>query len=222
LTVIKNLIFDLDGTLIDSSLGVVAAVNYSLRQMGQPEQRPETIKAFIGYPLSQMYPHFTKAPLQELYEHFRVKAAELIVSSTKALPGVEQTLNRLNQKGYRLAIATTKIKANVNGILQKLEWQRLFCAVTTGDEVERVKPDPSIFRLTLKRLGADLQETLVIGDTENDILAAKAAPMKVVAVASPYGGREKVAAAKPDFFIESITELVDLLNQFNIGALRSE
>jgi 2-phosphoglycolate phosphatase len=215
LTNIENLIFDLDGTLIDSSHGVVEAVNYSLRQMGQPEQKPEVIKTFIGYSLEEMYPHFTDAPLKELYAHFRVKAAETVVASTEILPGVAQTLRRLDDRGFRMAIATTKIRANVNGILEKLGWQKLFHATTAGNEVEKVKPDPSILRLTLKRLKAEPSETIVVGDTINDILAAKGVPMKVVAVASPFGGQEKVIAANPDFFIESITELLDLLDRHN-------
>ncbi len=217
----KNLIFDLDGTLIDSSNGVVEAVNYSLRRMGQPEQKPEVIKAFIGYPLEEMYPHFTDVPPKELYTHFRVKAAETVVASTEILPGVAQTLRRLDDRGFRMAIATTKIRANVNGILEKLGWQKLFCATTAGDEVNRVKPDSSILRLTLERLKAKPSETIVVGDTINDILAARAVPMKVVAVASPFGGQEKVIAASPDFFIESIIELLDLLDRHNSRALRN-
>ena len=222
MTLIKNLIFDLDGTLIDSSPGVVEAVNYSLRQMGQPEQEPEVIKTFIGYPLEKMYPQFTDAPLEELYAHFRAKAAETIVSSTEILPGVTQTLRRLEERGYRMAIATTKIKANVNGILEKLGWQKIFHVATAGDEVEKVKPDPAIFRLTLERLNAESHETMVVGDTVNDVLAARAVPMKVVAVASPYGGRRRVAAVGPDFFIESITELEDLLDNHNRKTLKNQ
>lgn len=211
--VIKNLIFDFDGTLIDSSLGVIEAVNYSLRQMGQSQQKPEAIKAFIGYPLEMMYPHFTNVPVEELRKHFQTKAAETVVSSTTTLPGVKQTLQELENRKYRMAVATTKIKRHVDGILEKFGWQNLFHAATGGDEVEKVKPDPSILRLTLERLNADPSETLVIGDTINDVLAAKAVPMKVVAVASPYGGQEKVIAAKPDFFIKSINELLALLDE---------
>jgi len=218
--VIKNLIFDLDGTLIDSSRGVVEAVNYSLREMGQPEQKPETIQAFIGYPLEKMYPHFTDAPLEELCELFQRKAAETVVSSAVTLPGVKQTLLELNRRQYRMAIATTKIKAHIEGILEKFGWPGLFQAVTGSDEVEKAKPDPSIFRLTLKRLKADPSETMVIGDTINDILAARAVPMKVTAVASPFGGKEKVIAAEPDFFIESITQLLDLLDEKKNVSLR--
>ena len=96
---IRNIIFDLDGTLIDSSDGVVEAVNYSLRQMGESEQSAELIKTFIGYPLSQMYPTFSKAPMKELYKHFQTKAGETVVASTVMLPNVEATLNDLSGNG---------------------------------------------------------------------------------------------------------------------------
>ena len=206
-----NIIFDLDGTLIDSSDGVVAAVNYSLRMMNQPAQPPEIIKAFIGYPLSQMYTHFTDIPMEELYHHFQNKAKETIVASTTVLPGVSEILRRLYDEGYHLAIASTKIRPHIEGIMEKFEWTSLFSAYAGGNEVSRVKPDPEIFRLTLQRLSATPGESIVLGDTINDILAAKAVPITVVAVASPYGGKEKVQQAKPDYFIENISELPNLL-----------
>jgi len=209
---VKNLIFDLDGTLIDSSEGLVKAINYSLEKMGEPPQTPEAIKPFIGYPLEKMYPNFTNAPVDELYAHFQVKAAETVVSSTVALPGVDSTLRELHGRGYRLAIATTKIKVHVNGIIDKFGWQDLFTTATGGDEVERVKPDPAIFQLTLERLKASKSESMVIGDTINDVIAARAVPLTVTAVLSPYGGREKLMASGPDYFVENLPELLRILN----------
>lgn len=209
----RNIVFDLDGTLIDSSEGVVAAVNYSLRQMGQAEQPAEVIKSFIGYPLSQMYPTFTDAPVAELYRHFQVKAAETVVSSTCLLPGVESTLHQLGHQGYKLAIASTKIRRHIDGIVDKFDWGNLVTAYAGGDEVEQVKPDPEIFRLVLQRMEASAAETIVVGDTINDILAARAVPMTVVAVESPYGGRDRIENSNPDYFISSIGELVGLLEE---------
>ncbi len=206
-------ILDLDGTLIDSSPGVVEAVNYSLCQMGEPPQPPDAIKAFIGFPLSQMYSNFTAAPVAELYRHFRVKAEKAVVASTTALPGAEETLRRLKEDGYRLAIATTKVRCNVDGILGKLGWRDYFDTTVTGDEVPRVKPDPAAFRLALRQMSMKAFEALAVGDTINDVLAAQAVPMRVIALASPYGGREKVLAAAPDSFIESIAELPGLLTR---------
>ncbi|MDH4158538.1 MAG: HAD family hydrolase, partial [candidate division Zixibacteria bacterium] len=119
---IKNLIFDLDGTLIDSSAGVVDAVNYSLKMVGSPQQEARAIKKFIGYSLATMYPHFTDAPYGELYRHFRVRAAEVIVRSAVLLPDVAEILQYLHGRGYRMAIATTKVRSNIDGIIDKFQW----------------------------------------------------------------------------------------------------
>jgi len=208
---VRNLIFDLDGTLIDSSDGVVDAVNYSLRMMNQPEQPPERIKPYIGFPLSTMYPEFTDVPVAELCRHFQVRAAQTVVDSTVVLEGVEASLAELRRAGFRMAIATTKVRVHVKGILAKFGWQSFFEAVVGGDEVRRVKPAPEAFELVLKRLGVQSHDSVVVGDTINDIVAAHAVPMKVVAVNSPYGGREKLLAGKPDYFVETVEELPDLL-----------
>lgn len=214
---VKNLIFDLDGTLIDSSRGVVEAVNYSLRQMGEPEQPSEVIKPFIGYSLEVMYPQFTNAPVKELYRHFQIKAAETIVASTCPLDGTEEILRTLAAQKYTMAIATTKIKKHIDRIIDKFGWRVFFAAWAGGDEVKKVKPDPEIFHLVIDRIKADPRETLVVGDTLNDILAARAVPLRSAAVASPYGGREKLLASSPDYFLESISELPELLARINQG-----
>lgn len=208
---IKYVIFDLDGTLIDSSDGVVEAVNYSLACMGEPTQRPEDIKPFIGYPLSEMYPHFTDAPVAELHRHFQVKAAETVVASTVKLPGVQEALESLVGAGFKLAIASTKIRPHIEGIIDMFGWQSVFGAFAGGNEVRKVKPDPEILLLTIARLQASPGQSVVVGDTINDILAAKAVPVKSIGVASPYGGHEKVVAAGPDHFAASISEVVELV-----------
>ena len=212
---IENLIFDLDGTLIDSSEGVISAVNYSLRQMGETEQPPEIIKRYIGYPLSQMYPDFSDKPVAELYKHFQIKAKETIVASTVQLEGVQATLEQLKDDNYRLAIATTKIKKHVDGIINKFDWHDLILCASGGDEVKKVKPAPDIFELTLKKMNGQIENSIVIGDTENDILAAHAIGLKSVGVISPYGDSEKLLEAKPDFTISSIVELLPLMKKLN-------
>ncbi len=209
---IRNLIFDLDGTLIDSSEGVVDAVNYSLRMMGEPEQSPERIKTFIGYPLTTMYPHFSKVSPLELCEHFKVRAAETVISSTAALDGADKTLRELHKAGYKMAIATTKITCHLRGIVDLLNWSPLFDALVGGDEVKQVKPAPEPFILALERLGVSAEHSLVIGDTFNDVMAAKAVPMLVAEVASPYGAPKGLPTAEPDFRLDSISGVLALLD----------
>lgn len=210
---IRHLIFDLDGTLIDSSDGVVDAVNYSLRMTGQPEQSEEKIKPFIGYPLEVMYPEFTDAPFDELLRHFQVRAREVIVRTTVALPGIPETLINLKDSGYKMAVATTKITRHLHGILDLFGWSALFEATVGADDVKQVKPAPDAFVLAMRRLGSSSSDSIVIGDTVNDIAAAQAVPMRVVAVTSPYGGDEEVLALGPDYHLESVVGLPALLEK---------
>jgi len=211
----SHLIFDLDGTLIDSSVGVVDAVNYSLRMMDQPEQPPERIVRFIGFPLSRMYREFSEAPVDDLRRHFHVRAAETMVASTVPLDGVAGTLERLQSAGYRMAIATTKIRRHLDGIVARFGWCDFFKVLVGSDEVANVKPAPDAFRLAVERLGTTPQRAIVVGDTINDVYAAHAVPMKVVAVESPYGGLKELRAARPDYLIKTLSELPKLLETLN-------
>jgi len=209
----RHLIFDLDGTLIDSSEGVVEATNYALVQTGQPERPAVEIKQFIGFPLEEMFTAFTDVPYDQLWPHFQTRARETVVGSTSPLPYVDETLNLLYQQGFRMAIATTKIKVHVDLIIEKCHWGNRFCATVGGDEVARVKPAPDAFQLALERLGANQSTSLVIGDTINDVLAAKAIDLPVVAVHSPYGGNDALEAAGPTYTIRSVRELPDVIEQ---------
>ena len=208
---IRHVIFDFDGTLADSSDGVVDAVNYSLRKVGSPERRPEEIKPFIGFPLTHMYPHFTDAPIAELYAFFRERADISVPEATMALPGADETIRALHSRGLKLAIATTKVRRNLDDALSRLKWVELFHATVGGDEVAQVKPAPDAFITALDLLRATTENSIAVGDTVNDIAAAQAVPMPVVAVKCPYSENNGVADLKPDYSISSINELLNIV-----------
>ncbi|MEW5795642.1 MAG: HAD-IA family hydrolase [Candidatus Zixiibacteriota bacterium] len=212
---IDCLIFDLDGTLIDSSVGVIDAVNYSLRMMNLPQQAPEKIVRYIGFPVEKMYADFGAKPVEELHHHFQSRAAQSMVASTVPLDGVDRTLMRLQADGYRMAIATTKIRPHLDGVIAKFGWGRLFETSVAADEVAAVKPAPDAFRLALRRLGASAGRALVVGDTINDVYAAHRVPVRVVAVESPYGGLDELQASRPDYFVRTLADLPGLLTQIN-------
>jgi pyrophosphatase PpaX len=218
---INSLIFDLDGTLIDSSDGVVEAVNFAFRQMGLPNCPAAIIKPYIGYPLKEMFADLTDAPVDQLYQQFQTKAKTSVVDSAQMLDDVAPALRELRMRGYRMAIATTKIRVHVDAIIEKFEWQGVFDASVAGDEVAHVKPHPEAIRLAIKRLGTIAESALVIGDTENDILAAQGVPTRTVAVRSPYGGHEKVITLNPDFVVTSLTELIAILDDLHRVGKRS-
>ena len=214
------LIFDLDGTLIDSSAGVVDAVNYSLRMAGQAERSHDDISKYIGYPLKSMYADFGVGPFAELYRYFQDRATHTVVSSSILLEGADETVAELRRQGWRMAIATTKVRRHVEAIVDKFGWRDTFDVLVGGDDVAKVKPDPEAFHLAMQRLGADPAETVVVGDTVNDVHAARAIPVTVVAVRSPYGGEADLRASGPDYVIDKIAQLPLLLGNANL--LRKE
>ena len=209
---IRHVIFDLDGTLIDSSDGVVEAVNYSLRKVGAKERDPDEIKGFIGFPLTHMYPHFTSESIDTLYAYFREKADTSVPDATVALPGADRTIRELHSRGYRMAIATTKVRQNLDDALSKLNWTGLFEASVGGDEVKEVKPAPEAFTSALRLLNASSEDSIAVGDTVNDIAAAQAVPMSVVAVQCPYGNFHTVRALNPDYTIATIADILTILD----------
>jgi HAD superfamily hydrolase (TIGR01509 family) len=206
----KHVIFDLDGTLVDSSHGVVEATNYALAKTGHPARGHDEIARFIGYPLEQMFAAFTGAPSDRLNALFQEQARLTMVGLTTALPGVDSLLPRFRAAGYRTAIATTKYKVHTEGIVRHLGWNGLFDALASGDEVPRVKPAPDIVELALKRLGANPADTVMIGDTINDIIAARAAGItRIIAIQSPFGD-DNIAALKPDLMIARFADLAEV------------
>jgi len=208
---IKNLIFDLDGTLIDSSEGVVEATNYALEQMGEPVRPTDEIVKFIGYPLDKMFAAFSNKSYDEFWKFFQIRAREAVVGRTIPLDGSDKVLNELFQRGYRLGIGTTKIRIHIEKIMAKFDWENLIIAYAGADDVSRVKPDPEVFNMVLSLMKAEPNETIVVGDTENDVFAARSAGLAVVGVKSNFGSSEALVKSNPDLIINNLGELLTIL-----------
>ena len=208
---IRYIIFDLDGTLIDSSGGVVESTNYALTQLGESPRSPEEIGRFIGYPLEDMFAAFTDAPMEKLKEKFQEKARETIIASTQALPGADEIIRLLYQARYRLAVATTKYVNHTRGIIAKMGWTEFFAVTASGNEVARVKPAPDLVLLAMDRLGASPDKTVMVGDTVNDIEAARAAGISIIAVRSPYGDGD-LNRHRPNLLLPRFTDLKTIFN----------
>jgi phosphoglycolate phosphatase len=213
---IKYILFDLDGTLIDSSVGVVSAVNQALESMGEEPQDPAIIKKFIGCPLRKMFESFSNNSFDVFLEKFQYFGKDIITDSAEPLPNVCQVLKRLHADGYLMGIGTTKFRIHLIGIIEKFKWEEYISVAVGGDEVPRVKPAPDIYIKALNLLGGDINNSLVVGDTVNDILAARAAGLPAVGVVSPFGDNGELVASRPDAVIQSIAELPPLLKKGGI------
>jgi phosphoglycolate phosphatase len=110
-----------------------------------------------------------------------------------------------------MAVATTKFAIHTNAIVAKFGWEKYFTVLASGDDVSRVKPAPDLLLWTMEKLGAEPGETVMIGDTENDILAAQAAGIKVIAVKSPFG-HNSFDQYNPDCILDSVSDIPDLFN----------
>lgn len=208
---IKNLIFDLDGTLIDSSEGVIEATNYGLRSIGEKERSGPEIRKYIGYPLEDMFHAFSVGSYSEFWKHFQEKAKETVVASTVPLDGVDEVIRELSKRGYKMAIGTTKIRIHIEKILRKHNWQDIFHFYAGADDVVKVKPNPEVFIKLLKKMSGNSNDTVVIGDTANDVFAARGASLPVMAVHSPFGMDGDLEASRPDMIIKSLAELLTIL-----------
>ncbi len=212
---IKAIIFDLDGTLIDSSEGIVEAFNFALRQFNLPEQPPSRIASMIGFPLDQMFQELAGNSNPELQIAFRNKGRETVAKASQPLEGVNEVVASLFDSGYKLGIATTKSRQNIDAILEKMGWWEFFMAVIGGNEVSQVKPHPEQFEWLLGKMNSDCTNTAVVGDTINDILPARQLGLTEIAVRSPYGSSLQVQQLGPHFFLEDLSELADVLGVLN-------
>jgi len=209
---IRYIIFDLDGTLVDSSEGVVIATNYALTKIGEPSRRPEEIIPFIGCPLEDMFQAFSEGEYEEFWRYFQEKGETAIASTTHMIGAADEVLRDLHRKKYIMGIGTTKMRIHVAKILARLNWEELISAYVGADDVARVKPAPDAFLKTMAALGGNKSNSLVVGDTINDVFAAKAAGLPIVAVKSPFGRKNELEQSNPDFLLESLADLPALLN----------
>ncbi len=216
-----TLLFDLDGTLIDSSDGVVEAVNHALTGVGEPTRSPEEIKPWIGYSLKVMFPHFTQAPYETLRQLFLEKADLEVAESATMLSGVADTLQELHEVGYQMGIVSTKRRLHIEQVIDRFGWSKYFRVWVGGDEVTHVKPSTEPFLLAMKRLGVGPDDCVIIGDTENDILPARELGIYSVAVKSIYditqnGWPDALLKSCPDEKIEHLTELPAIMKRLEL------
>ena len=209
---VKAIIFDLDGTLIDASDGVVECFNYALREAGLKPAPAEEIKSTIGYPPKEVFKRYSESKVEFLHQKLLERAKEVMAERSRLLPGARETLEFCNSNGFKCGMATTKYRENGMKVLAKLEIDKYFDVILFGDEVESVKPDPGIIVEMAEKLGVKVDETLVVGDTINDVIAARAAGATSVSVTSGVDPKWKLLNEKPDYLIDTIGDLITLLS----------
>ncbi|MBN2049037.1 MAG: HAD family hydrolase [Spirochaetales bacterium] len=185
----KGIIFDLDGTLVDTLGDIAAAMNRVLRDLGFPPHLPEAYKRFVGYGLRET----ARRALPEEVRNGETarKAGELLIryygedpiTTTKPYPGIQEMLQGLHEKGFPLAVLSNKAHDLVEQVVRDVLRGFPFVAVQGAEDGYPMKPDPSSAKALSSRMGLKPQELLFVGDSEVDIITGRSSGMVSAAVA---------------------------------------
>ena len=191
---ITALIFDLDGTLIDSAPDIAAAVNTILARAGYSKLAVADIMGFVGDGLAKTLERSLGAaaalpPSPAMLAQFEVEYAAHAADLTRPYPGVAATLAQIRDAGFRMAICTNKGTDLSRFILEALDLAANFEFVVGADRVAEKKPDPCHVLACLGMLGVTPGETAMVGDSANDVIAAHAAGCRAIYVSYGYGDK---------------------------------
>lgn len=209
----KVIIFDFDGTIADTSEGILRTTEETLRKMGLPVCDDEAVKRCIGLPLKG---HLAAAGVPEerldeavdvYHELFYIVAPGCI----QIFSGVKESLKELKSKGFRMSIATSRGSHSLDLLLNEHGIREYFEVLGTVDCVTRPKPSPDLVLWVLDKSGASPADAIVVGDTTFDIMMGAAAGCRTCAVTYGNHTREMLLTASPDFVVDNLRELVKQL-----------
>jgi pyrophosphatase PpaX len=208
----RTILFDLDGTLIDSGAMILASFRHATRTVLAREISDDQLLAYVGSSaLREQMERIDPERAEELVLAYR-EHNEPLHAELQACSGIVDVLEALGCEGRRLGIVTAKRHATVRLAFDVLPIERYFETVVAVEDTERHKPHPDPILLALERLGARADDAAYVGDAPFDVASAKAAG--VFAVGATWGRihtRERLEAEKPDALVDSPGELLDVL-----------
>lgn len=219
---IRALIFDFDGLIMDTESAEVEAWRAVYAEYGQEFPLDDWVREVVGSTTANFDPAFhlaqlTGCSLNQSALHERVLAGRLArQAALTAMPGVVSLLQQAKQLGLRLAIASSSSHAWVEGYLRQLELLGEFEAILCREDVARVKPAPDLFLKVLQVLDLAPSEALVFEDSPNGVLAAKQAGLRVIAIPNPVTERGNFRDA--DLILRSLTDLplIEILQRVEV------
>ncbi|APF39294.1 phosphoglycolate phosphatase (plasmid) [Chelatococcus daeguensis] len=214
----KAILFDLDGTLVDSARDLTDAVNALLAEEGLPQVSLAAVKSMIGDGAAKLVERAlaaTGGDLSRLPAHvvrFLAIYETGAAGHTAAYPGVPEVLHELKRRGLRLAVVTNKPYAATMDILEALGLAGFFGAVIGGDSLPERKPHPAPLQAALARLEVSPEAAIMVGDNYHDVEAARAAGVRAFAVTYGYSHRPH-AELGADRLLDTMSELPLLLDE---------
>nr|WP_272871367.1 HAD family hydrolase [Agrobacterium tumefaciens] len=211
-------IFDLDGTLVDTAADLIASLNHTIAVAGLAPVTYEDITHLVGQgarvtikrAFALRETELPEAELEPLYERLITHYRAEMPGESRPYPGIINTLDALSEAGITLAVCTNKTEILALPLLEKLGLTRYFAAITCGDTFSFRKPDARHILGTIEKAGGDSRRSIMVGDSVNDILAARNAAVPSIGVTFGYSD-VPMAELEPDVVIDDFTELTPAL-----------
>ncbi|MCX8711142.1 phosphoglycolate phosphatase [Gilliamella sp. B2969] len=216
---IQAIAFDLDGTLVDSVPGLALAAKHMLADLKLNTITNEQVKNFVGNGIDVMLERIFKAinvqPSNEMFSQakalFNRHYDKVMDVETKLFPHVKQTLKALHDNHYPLALVTNKPAQFLPDLLTSLGIKEYFSLVLGGGDVIKLKPHPAGLYQVMATFGLFSDQLLFVGDSQNDIMAAKNAHCPTVALSYGYNYGISIATSDPDFLFDDFKDILTLL-----------
>lgn len=211
-------LIDLDGTLVDTLPDMAYCIDQMLKALGLPPVGPECVREWVGDGIDTLVQRALGEDADELHfatalSTFARLYGQHTSSRSRIYDGVLSALEFLRSAGVERACVTNKASAFTEKLLAELNLEEHFSLVIGGDTLARKKPDPLPLLHAARHFGVTARETLLIGDSANDVKAARAAGMPVVCVSYGYNHGDPIRESMPDAVIDSLAELPELLGR---------
>lgn len=205
------IIFDLDGTLIDSSEDIAWSANRTLKAMGRGEMEPEEIIGHIGWGVKPLLQKLMPEESEDRIAEARLKFLDFygghLVIKTRLYPGVEDTVRHFLDAKKKMAVVTNKPVGLADRILEVLDLKKFFPLVLGGDSLPNKKPHPEPIERAIREMCAKPERTAVVGDSPVDCEAGKAAGAYTVGVSYGFRGRGELTSAGCDIIVDDFPSL---------------
>jgi len=209
---IRGIIFDFDGTLIDSYEAIAESLNHVRAAFALPAFALEQVRPMVGHGLEHLIAEaIGPERVDEGVRLFRQSYAQICERKTSILPQVKQTLDALDGRGYQMAIASNKPSYFARDILKALEMDHLFAEVLGPNDVDRPKPDPEMLEIIIMRIGLSPEEVVYVGDMPLDVEVGRRAGVAVYAVPTGSATRADLLQARPDRLLHRFGDLLSIL-----------
>jgi pyrophosphatase PpaX len=208
---INTVLFDLDGTLINTNELIIESFLHTLNAYYPSKYQRADVLPFLGPTLYETFGTLNPEKMEEMVKVYRKFNHEQHDTLVTEFETVFDTVKTLHEQGFKLGIVTTKIRDTVNMGLKLTQLDQFFDVVVTLDDVENAKPHPEPILKALEQLGSSPEDAIMVGDNHHDVEAGKNAGTKTAGVSWSVKGREYISSHNPDYLLETMSDILPIV-----------